>query len=84
MSETQYELAEISAAKDHVMDAIERELDKQGVNPYPDGDIRGGSIELIDLADAVIERLIKEGVTIPDTMCDLNGEPAQPGATAGN
>ena len=84
MSETQYELAEISAAKDHAMDAIERELDKQGVNPYPDGDIRGGSIELIDLADAVVERLLKEGVTIPDTMLDLQGRPAQPGATAGN
>ena len=83
MSETQYELAEISAAKDHVMDAIERELDKQGVNPYPDGDIRGGSIELIDLADAVVERLLKEGVTIPDTMLDLQGRPAQPSAHAG-
>ena len=80
MSETNYELAEISAAKDHVMVAIERELERQGIDPYPDGDIRGGSIELIDLADAVVERLMKEGVKIPETMCDLNGEPAQPGA----
>lgn len=73
-----YELAEISAAKNHVLYALERELDRQGIDPYPDGDILGGSIELIDLADAAVERLIKEGAVIPATMCDLNGEPAQP------
>lgn len=76
-----YELAEVSAAKDHVMFALERELERQGIDPYPDGDIRGGSIELIDLADAVVERLLKEGVTIPDTMRGLNGEPAQKART---
>lgn len=71
-----YELAEVSAAKDHALDALQRELDQQGIGSY--------DIELISLADAVVERLIKEGVVIPDTMCDLNGEPAQPGANTGN
>lgn len=72
-----YELAEISAAKDHVMDQLERELERQGIDPYDDEDNPNGP-ELISLAHAVVERLLREGVTIPDTMCDLNGEPAQP------
>jgi len=63
-----YEPAENAAAKDVAMDALERSLAKQGIDPYPDGDIRGGSIELIDLADDVVEALLKAGITVPEDL----------------
>lgn len=64
-----YEAAAVSAAKDHVLDALAHELDQQGVYPYDEED---NPIELLSLADAVVERLIREGVTIPETIRELH------------
>jgi hypothetical protein len=61
-----YEPAENSAAKNHAMDALEAELEKQGIDPYDEE----AEIELIDLADAVVEALIRAGVTIPEDISD--------------
>ncbi|MDQ1053185.1 hypothetical protein QE394_001113 [Arthrobacter sp. SORGH_AS 212] len=63
-----YEPAENSAAKNHAMDALEAELEKQGVEVYTDDD--EGGIDLIDLADAVVEALLSAGVTIPEGISD--------------
>lgn len=60
-----YEPAPHSYAKNHAMDALEKELDKQGIELYEDG-----SPELIELSDAVVEALIRAGVTIPDDITD--------------
>lgn len=66
-----YEPAENSAAKNHAMDALEAELERQGIDPYPDlDDGEDGGIDLINLADAVVESLIKAGVTIPENITD--------------
>jgi len=59
-----YEPAENSAAKDIAMDALERSLTKQGHDPYVDGD----EIELISLADDVVEALLKAGITVPENL----------------
>lgn len=56
-----YEPSENSAAKDVVMDALERSLSDQGRDPYDNR----YEIELISLADDVVEALLKVGVTIP-------------------
>jgi hypothetical protein len=58
-----YEPQEHSFAKNHAMDALEAELEKQGIELYEDG-----SPELIELADAVVEKLIAAGVTIPEDI----------------
>lgn len=72
MSDNQYETAETSYAKDHARDALDLELERQGITAFDPEDSPFGP-ELIDLADAVVERLIKEGVTIPDTIRSLHG-----------
>lgn len=73
MSDTEYEPAEHSHAKDHAMDALDAELERQGIGTFdPDDNPKGP--ELIDLADAVVERLIKEGVTIPESIRPLLGK----------
>lgn len=61
-----YEPAEHSHAKNHAMDALEAELEKQGVEVYADDD--EGGVDLIGLADAVVEALIRAGVTIPEDI----------------
>ena len=61
-----YEPQENSFAKNHAMDALEKELEKQGIDPYDED----GEIELISLADAVVEALIAAGVTIPEGISD--------------
>lgn len=72
MSDTQYETAETSYAKDHARDALDLELERQGVPTFDPDDNPSGP-DLIDLADAVVERLIKEGVTIPVSVRSLHG-----------
>ena len=59
-----YELAEHSAAKDIAMESLEASLTKQGRDPYDDD----YEIELIGLADDVVEALIKAGITIPEGL----------------
>lgn len=68
MSDYDYEPAENAAAKDVVMDALEAELYKQGVEVYTDDDNNEGGIDLINLSDAVVESLLKVGVTIPEDL----------------
>lgn len=68
MSDYDYEPAENSAAKDIVMDALEAELDKQGVTVYTDDDNNEGGIDLINLADSVVESLLKVGVKVPEDL----------------
>ncbi len=68
MSDYDYEPAENAAAKDVVMDALEAELYKQGVEVYTDDDNNEGGIDLINLADAVVESLLKVGATIPEGL----------------
>jgi hypothetical protein len=64
-----YEPAENSNAKNHAMDALEAELERQGIDPYPDiDDGEDGGIDLINLADAVVEALIDAGVSIPENI----------------
>ena len=65
-----YETTETSHAKDHVRDALEMELDDQGIDPYSERSDQPAP-DLIDLADAVVERLLKEGVIIPETIRTL-------------
>lgn len=59
-----YEPAENSAAKDIVLDALEISLTKQGRDPY----VEGEEIELISLADDVVEALLKAGIAVPETL----------------
>ena len=66
MSEYDYEPQENSFAKDIAMDALEAELERQGIDPYPD--IEEDGIELIELADAVVEALLAAGVKIPEDI----------------
>ncbi|MCP1414396.1 hypothetical protein [Paenarthrobacter sp. A20] len=66
-----YEPQENSHAKNHAMDALEAALEKQGVEVYTD-DYEGG-IDLINLADAVVEALIKAGITIPENISNPHG-----------
>lgn len=66
-----FEPAEVSFAKDHVHNAIEQELEKQGIDPYSERADQP-SPDLIDLADAVVERLLTEGVTIPASVRRLH------------
>lgn len=61
-----YEAAENSAAKDIAMQALEAELEKQDINTDPDEYLNG--VELIALAEAVVEALLKAGVTIPEGL----------------
>jgi len=63
-----YEPQENSFAKNHAMDALEAELEKQGIELYEDG-----SPELIELADAVVEKLIAAGVVIPEDISNPHG-----------
>ena len=60
----EYEPAENAAAKDVAMDALEKALTDQGREPYDEV----YPIELIGLADAVVEALLKVGVIIPDGL----------------
>lgn len=69
-----YEPAENSYAKDHAMAALESELEKQGVEIYEDD--ASELIDLIGLADAVVEALLKVGVTIPEDIPKLYGAEA--------
>lgn len=59
-----YEPAENSAAKDIVLDALEVSLKKQGRDPY----VEGEEIELIELADDIVEALLKVGITVPEDL----------------
>ena len=64
-----YEPAENSYAKNHAMDALEAELERQGIDPYDED----SPIELISLSDAVVEALLKVGVTIPEGLTNPHG-----------
>lgn len=66
-----YETEEISYAKDHARSAIEEELEQQGLDPYSEHSDQS-SPDLIGLADAVVERLLKEGVSIPEGIRPLH------------
>jgi hypothetical protein len=66
MSESDYEPAENSFAKNIAYDAIEAELEDQGFAVIDEFD-------LIDLADAVVEALLRAGVTIPETIHNPHG-----------
>lgn len=63
-----YEPAQNAAAKDHVMEALYEEFEKQGINVDADEDLDENVPELIGLADAVVEALLKVGVVIPDDL----------------
>lgn len=55
-----FEYAEVSNAKDHVMEAVRDELEVQGFDLE--------DFDLIAVADRVIETLLNVGVTVPDTL----------------
>lgn len=61
-----YEPAQNAAAKDHVMEALYEEFEKQGINVDQDED--PNAPEMIGLADAVVEALLKVGVVIPEAL----------------
>lgn len=61
-----YELAENSAAKDFAMEALYAEFERQGVDV--DADSGDMIIDMIDLADTVVEALLKVGITIPGDL----------------
>lgn len=66
MSETipeGYEPAEVSSAKDVVMEVFH---DKLGHLAFDERDDHG--VDCIELADACVEALIKAGVTIPEDI----------------
>ncbi|WP_324642369.1 hypothetical protein [Pseudarthrobacter sp. LT1] len=63
-----YEPAQNAAAKDHVMEALYEEFEKQGINVDADEDVDENVPELIGLADAVVEALLKVGVVIPEDL----------------
>lgn len=58
-----FEPQENSHAKNHAMDALEAALEKQGID----------AVDLISLADAVVEALIKAGITIPENISNPHG-----------
>ena len=58
--------AAVIAASNHAQDVIYAEFDRQGVDPYDED----AHINLEAMAAAVIERLLSEGVVIPDTIID--------------
>lgn len=62
-----YDTLEVSFAKDHVHNELEKELERQGLDPYSEHNNQP-SPDLIDLADAIVERLIKEGVVFPESV----------------
>jgi hypothetical protein len=64
-----YEPQEHSFAKNHAMDALENELEKQVIDPYDEDN----EIDLINLADAVVEALLAAGVTIPEGITNPHG-----------
>ena len=66
-----YDTAEVSTAKDHVYDEVDRELNRQGIDPYSERADQP-SPDLIDLADAIVERLLKEGAVFPETIRELH------------
>jgi hypothetical protein len=68
MPEYDYEPQENSFAKNVAMDALEAELENQGIDPYPD--IEEDGIDLIGLSDAVVEALLAAGVKIPEDIKD--------------
>lgn len=61
-----YEPAQNAAAKDHVMEALYEGFEKQGINV--DADEVENAPEMIGLADAVVEALLKVGVVIPEDL----------------
>lgn len=63
-----YELAEHSTAKDIVRNALEEELQRQGV-----ADVEDGGPDLLDLASVSVGALLAAGVTIPEGLTDPNG-----------
>lgn len=60
MSETEYEPEENSFAKNVAYDAIEESLEDQGLNLE--------DVDLIEVADAVVEALLAAGVSIPENL----------------
>lgn len=61
-----YEPAQNAAAKDYVMEALYVEFDRQGINTDQDED--PDAPEMIELADAIVEALLKVGVVIPQDL----------------
>lgn len=59
-----YEPSENAAAKDVALSALEASLTSQGRDPHDDGN----EIELISLADDVVEALLGVGITIPEGL----------------
>ena len=59
------EAQEVSFAKNHVYDVLEAELERQGLSTV--------EMDLISLSDAIVEKLLAAGVTIPDTITDPHG-----------
>lgn len=78
-----YEPSQNAAAKDHVMEALYAEFEKQGIST--DADVDENAPDLIDLADAIVESLLKVGVVIPQELespyrVKATGEPAPAGS----
>lgn len=63
----QYEPAENSTAKNIVLYALEDFLDKAGIQTSDDTTDKE-IIDLIGLADVIVEDLLKAGVTIPEDI----------------
>jgi hypothetical protein len=64
-----YEPQTHSFAKNHALDALEFEIERQGQSDLIEMDADDNvQLDLIDLADAVVEALIAAGVTIPDNI----------------
>lgn len=59
-----YVPSENSAAKDIVMDVLDQSLSEQGIDPYDEDT----DLDLIALADDVVEALLKAGVTVPEGL----------------
>lgn len=60
-----FELAEVSAAKNIVYDAVYSELDNQGFDME--------DLDLIDVAESVVEELLEAGIFIPASIKDPHG-----------
>ncbi|NSX37162.1 hypothetical protein HTS88_12210 [Pseudarthrobacter oxydans] len=61
-----YEPAQNAAAKDYVMEALYAEFERQGINTGQDED--PNAPEMIDLADAIVESLLKVCVVVPQDL----------------
>jgi hypothetical protein len=69
-----YELAEISAAKNIAYNSLGRALERSGI----DAESEDSPVDLVNLAHEVVDSLVAAGVSIPEQIIDpFSGMPAQ-------